>query len=294
MVTAPRDARHPGAPPARSWTLVEARQEILRRVEQQLLDVPMLPEVAQEALGMLQDPSCDGRRLSSLIHRDQAIAAHLLRIASSPLYHRGAQLVSLQQAVSRLGTRTIGEIILAVCTKSGTFRVPGFEAEVQRLFRHSYATAFLARQAARIRRSSQEEAFLGGLLHDLGKLAALQCVGQVAAPAAKLDPAALEALLFEVHCEVGAAIAAAWKLPAALSEVMRHHHDPESAPGAKRAAHLTAFADRLAYAMFDEGSADAAALAAHPSAMALNLYPEDVTALIAEREPITRSLEVMP
>ena len=84
-----------------------------------------------------QDDSCDARRLSRMIHRDAALAGHVLKLANSPLYAPTVPIVSLQQAVSRLGMKKIREMALVAACQAKVFRVPGQDARVRQLDRKS-------------------------------------------------------------------------------------------------------------------------------------------------------------
>src|SRR5688572_21842385 len=120
------------------------------------LKVPMLPQVATDVLQAAGDDKCDAARLSGLIHKDPALAGRVLKIANSPLYMAKSPLVSLQQAVARLGFGTLTEIALAASVESGVFAAPGFEAEIQSLWQEALATAAFAKEIARLRRLNVE------------------------------------------------------------------------------------------------------------------------------------------
>ena len=79
MDTAIRDSRNVGMPEKFEQALVE-------RIDKGRIDLPVLPQVAGRVMALAGDPSADAARLSALIHQDQALAAHVLRIANSPAY----------------------------------------------------------------------------------------------------------------------------------------------------------------------------------------------------------------
>ena len=169
----------------------------------------MLPEVTHRVWAAIDRPDGDARTLAGLIRTDAAFAGHLLRIANSPAYASRAPITSLQQAVSRLGFRTLGEIAVIIACKTRAFQVKGHEAEVRDLFRHSLATALLAREVARMRRLDVENAFVAGLLHDVGRPTLIQalvdeharCDGERAAP---LSADNFETVVTVLHEEIGA------------------------------------------------------------------------------------------
>ena len=77
------------------------------------IEVPMLPDVANQVLVLSNDPDSDAAQLAKLIQSDQSLAGHVMRIANSAAYTPNASMVSLQQAVARLGMNLITEIALA-------------------------------------------------------------------------------------------------------------------------------------------------------------------------------------
>ena len=132
-------------------------------------DLPVLPEVAAQLLKLTSDVDCEVADIVALIKRDQSLTSHLLRISNSVRYTTGVTVSSIQQSVARLGLICIREIVVLISCQCRIFDVPDFESHVRQSFRRSLATAAFAQEIARIRRMNVEEAFLGGLLHDVGR-----------------------------------------------------------------------------------------------------------------------------
>jgi len=271
----------------------QAHATVLRdRCERGKLELPVLPEVAHNVRMATDKPDVDPRVLADLVRRDAAFAAHVLRIANSPAYAARSPIGSLQQAMTRLGLRAIGEIALVISCKTRAFSVKGHEAEVRALFQHSLAAGLHAREIARLRRRNIDDAFLGGLLHDVGCPTLIQAlVDQGDDPALpRLGPDDIGAIVRELHEEVGASIIMAWGLPPRLAESVRHHHHPELALDPEAAA-VMALADELAHLGVPVQRIEEDAIRTHPAAAALNLYPEDVDALIAKTSDIISQAE---
>ncbi len=287
------DAEGAGLSAAASRSAEALRSSLARR----RIELPLLPEVPNKVREAAARDGGDARALSELIRRDAAFAGHLLRVANSPAYAGRTPIGSLQQAVSRLGVRTIGEIALVVACRTRAFAVKGREAEVRALFCHSLATALHAREIARMQRLEVEDAFLGGLLHDIGKPMLIQALmDQEAANDADLPPlsrADFDAVVLALHEEVGAEIIVAWNLPARLADAVRHHHHPELAGASEPAAALLAFANELAHLKVPVPEAAELALRNHASAAALNLYAEDVDTLIARGPEVVVQVQAL-
>ena len=77
--------------------------ELSWRVAQGKVDLPLLPGVAMEVTNVAAQENADSRVIAELLRKDQAMAAHVLRVVSSPVYSGRTEIVSLQQAVARLG-----------------------------------------------------------------------------------------------------------------------------------------------------------------------------------------------
>ena len=148
-------------------------RELAQRFASASIGLPMLSEVAQQVIRATSDEQADAKALSDLIRKDPPLAGNLLGIANSSLYAPPTRIVSLQQAISRLGVKRIRDIALMVSMQTRVFEVPGLERQVRGVFRHSIATAMFAEDIARLRRLNVEEAFLLGLFHDVGTPLAL-------------------------------------------------------------------------------------------------------------------------
>ncbi len=253
------------------------------------LHVPMLPDVVAQVLAATARADSDSRQLAALACRDAGLASHLVRLAGSAMF--GTQKVSsLVQAVTRLGTSGLRQAALLVAAQAELFRVPGHAAEVREILRHSCMAGCFAREVSKLRRCNAEEAFLAGLLHDVGKPALLAAFSDPKRRAhlgvAETDVAAA---VTEHHARAGGLVATAWRLSPMVVEGVACHHAPES-----EIAHTVALADALAkWATVDPAEAAEAeaeaAVRGHASLEPLNLYPEDVGALLARREEVLAS-----
>lgn len=265
----------------------EFQADLLEYIESGKLELPMLPTVVWEVIELTSGSDVDARKLSAIIHRDQALASHLLRIANSPAYKPVMPIVSLQQAVSRLGIRTLGEIAFAVSLQTRVFEAPGYEANIRLLWHHAVSTAAYAREIARMRRSNVESAFLCGLLHDIGKPILLQAlIDRQKTTQVVIDPAAIPGLLDAHHTYVGSLIAEAWALPSQVTESILYHHEAPEGLSHPDAVRITRFADVLSYHLLMPEMCDDESLRRHPAVVALNLYPDDVETLLGKSEAV--------
>lgn len=256
------------------------------RIAAGTLELPVLPEVAAEVVASTGREECDFRVLADLVRRDQAMAMHFLRVANSPLYLPKTKIVSLQQALARLGTGAVREIALLISIKTRTFQVRGYERQLKEQFRHSLGAALFAQEIARMRRHNVEEAFLLGLLHDVGRPVLLQALVDLhKAVGLSPDSAAVEVAATEHHAQVGSALVAKWSLPALAESILLHHGSEGGASDAKGPL-IVALADDLAHFTLDAEPGDEATLRSHRALDALSLYPEDVDKLLDLRQRV--------
>ena len=274
----PSGGSEPKLPEPLAATLAE-------RIESGGLELPVLPDSAAQIVSQTSSANCDFKVVAELIRKDQAMATHLLRIANSPLYRPRTQIVSLQHALSRLGTSAVREIALLISVKTRTFQAEGFGAEVKVLFRHSLGTAVFAQEIARMRRWNVDEGFLCGLLHDIGRPVLLQTLVDLSKEFRLTpDKAAMEAAATLHHARVGHQLVRAWSLPETVATTILRHHDVSG--DVARATMLTSLADVLAHATLDDPPGDEAAVRSHWTLEHLTLYPEDVDKLFAMRERV--------
>jgi HD-like signal output (HDOD) protein len=267
--------------------LDELRRTVAAWVESGALELPVLPEAAQRVIAATRDETTDVRQLAALVTHDQSMAAHVLRMANSALYNTGVPIVSLQQAVARLGMDRVRQISLQVACQGSAFFVPGRMLEVRALFREALGAAFLTAEIARIRRRNVEEAYLCGLFHAVGKPILLQLLSKLEKQRSVLiDRETVVAIQSEFHTKTGAILIKGWGLPATLQESVLWHENPHAAPEASDGAMMTNLGAALARFALGRGEWSEPQIRAHSMIAPLNLYPEDVDVLLLHCEAI--------
>lgn len=270
-------------------------QLLIERIGKGVIELPLLPQVASRILGMVYDPNAEAAKLAALIHQDQALAAHVIRIANSPAYMTRNPVVSLQHAVSMLGMNLMSELAFSASVKGSAFKVPGWDAEVKRLWQHSLASGAYAKEIARMRRFNVESAYLCGLLHGIGKPVVLQTV--IALSKEQRLPLAqqlVHQLLEGYYIQVGLLVAEDWGLPPPVVESIGFHADYHHASTAKQECMTTCLADRLARHFLNPEELTDEAVRDHGVFADLNLYPNDIEALLALKDQVRKVVEAMP
>lgn len=214
-----------------------------------------LPPVAARVLKLLEDDNIDIRDISKVIEADAPLTLKLLRVANSPLYATRTEINSIQQAIITLGLNRLTNIVLGVSIFSRFLMSSQKQAAgmMEKFWWHSSCTGVVAKSVAtKIKRFYKENEFIGGLLHDIGKLAMLQFdstkyleVIKLIGERKILDIEAEREIFETDHLEIGEQIAKMWKLPAELTNIIAYHTNPSEAPDHREIVAVVRFADLL-------------------------------------------------
>ncbi|MDB5038015.1 MAG: signal transduction protein [Bacteriovoracaceae bacterium] len=223
------------------------RGRIKETVSAQTFDIPLLPGVATQVLQMANNPKAGLDDLEKLVKQDQVIAAKILQVSNSPFYRGISTIVSLRDAMNRMGLTTMKDIVFSLSVKGKVFQARGFEKELENIWQHSVACAVISQMIAKKVGIDGEYSFLAGLLHDIGKVVLIQILAQLEEEERQkkvkemktlskpFDPKSfkidqlhdvLAPVVFqEYHAAVGAFVATKWKLPSLISQVIQFHHE---------------------------------------------------------------------
>ncbi len=196
-----------------------------------------LPPVAAKVLQLLENEDTDIREIAEIIEADPSLTLKLLRVANSPLYAMRQNVTSIRQAIVTLGLNRLTNIVLGVSIFSRFLMKSKKESAsiMDKFWWHSSSTGILAKTLTKkIGKNYKEMEFIGGLLHDIGKLAMLQFdINKYAQVIEKIEREQImdceaEIEIFGVdHLEVGEHIAKLWKLPDELVDIIGHHNNPD-------------------------------------------------------------------
>ncbi|MBI5672469.1 MAG: HDOD domain-containing protein [Nitrospirae bacterium] len=274
--------------------LEQLEQALVQKIKAGDVELPLLPQAASQVMALASDPSADAAKLSALIHQDQALAAHVLRIANSPAYMPRSPVVSLQHAVAMLGITLLSEIAFTASLKTGAFKVPGYEDDVKQLWRHSLASGAFAKEVARMRRVNVESAYLCGLLHAIGKPVVLRTATTLASQQRiALEKPVLAGWIAGYHTEVGALIADKWGLPKQVAVAIQYYGDYDHATEFRQECLLTCVADRLASHLLTPDEMPEDTLRDHSVFAELNLYPQDIDTLLLTKDQVITIVNAM-
>lgn len=211
--------------------------------------LPSAPKAFREILTCLQRPDASLADAARIIGRDVAMTANVVKLVNSAFFGARQPITTADRAVAYLGMDTLGVLVLGHSAfKSGVATgIPGFSLE--HLWQHSLDTAMAARTVAlseKLSPAQAEEAFLAGMLHDVGKVIFATRPAPADDPAASAEDAT--ARMDAQHAEVGAYLLGLWGFPNPIVEAVAFHHAPSHAAGdGLTLPRLIHIADRLAH-----------------------------------------------
>jgi len=214
-----------------------------------------LPPVAARVLKLLENDNVDMRDISKVIEADAPLTLKLLRVANSPLYATRTEVNSIQQAIITLGLNRLTNIVLGVSIFSRFLISSQKDAAelMEKFWWHSSCTGIVAKSlSSKINHYFKETEFIGGLLHDIGKLAMLQFDSakykqcqELVTEHLVVDKVAEKEVFGVTHVDVGYEIAKLWRLPEELATVIYNHEHPSKAEKHKELVAVVRFADML-------------------------------------------------
>ncbi|HEC74079.1 MAG TPA: HDOD domain-containing protein [Methylophaga aminisulfidivorans] len=275
----------------KSPSVAEIETLLTQAINDGFIEVPMLPVTANKALSMANDPNSNASDMAKLIESDPALAGHVMRIANSAAYTPMSNLVSLQQAIARLGMGIISEIALTAVIGAKLFNTPGYESYVEKQWRHALATSLWAKEIARQSRANVEVAFLTGLLHSIGRPAIIQTVLDHSAKYDwAIEPMTLHDIEDHFYLAVTTMVVTRWEMPTLVVEALQSLKNMSiGEPGVKVSA-IVSLASHFATAMLTSTSLDIDDFTKLPSVQMLNLYQDDMTQLLTLNDQVEERL----
>ncbi|MEO1585210.1 MAG: HDOD domain-containing protein [Planctomycetota bacterium] len=236
------------------------REQILSEAIGEISHIATLPEITLKIIELVEDPSSTAQDLHNLISIDPALCSRVLKVVNSSFYGLPGQIASINRAIVMLGLNAVKNIAIAASLAKlfrGGQLTPYFAA--RDLWDHSIASAAATKLLAdKLGYGLTDEAFLAGLIHDIGFMVEMQydrnkmidVLDRVKPDTDGVpsgDMLEAEAEIFGVtHQEFGFALCERWKFPKTLASVTRYHHNPSEAPSEHRTlCNLVYVADRI-------------------------------------------------
>lgn len=237
------------------------REAAVQAAVREISHIATLPEITLKIVELVENPKSTAQDLNKIISTDPALCARILKVVNSSFYGLPGQIGSINRAIVMLGLNAVKNIAIAA-SLAKMFRggdiAPGFAA--RDLWNHSIATAAIAKVLAdTLKFALSDEAFLAGLIHDIGVMVEMQSdrgklveVIEKVAPNADGVPsgdflAAEEQVFGATHQDFGMGLCEKWKFPKSFMTVCGYHHRPlEAQPELRMLTSMIYVADRLA------------------------------------------------
>jgi len=200
--------------------------------------LPSLPSIAIEVIDLVQQQDVNIKQIANTIQHDPALSTKILKTVNSSFYGQSHSISTISHALVVLGLNSVKTLALGFSLVANLKDSGGEGFDHIRFWKRCLYSAVAARTLAKqFGLVQQEEAFLGGLLQDMGMLALNQTINveyqQVMRESGDehRNLAEVERRIIGLdHMQVGAALASRWNLPPLLTEPIRYHHNPDEAP----------------------------------------------------------------
>jgi putative nucleotidyltransferase with HDIG domain len=195
--------------------------------------LPVVPSVCRELDAVLARPDFSMRELALVVEKDPALCGKLLQVVNSSFFSIGRKLATVQDAISYLGTTMLKNLVMSVSLwRSLEEARPEAVSRLQRVHTHCQRVALLSRKIMSASRAKAEEAFVAGLLHNIGETLLIVYLPERYERASALAKQTgkpfhvVEHELYGVdHAELGAHLLDAWGLPFPVLEAVAFHHN---------------------------------------------------------------------
>ena len=155
-----------------SGTPREILKDFIKKFKYGKVDLPVLPKVVQEIQKVMSNPTTTVNDLAKVIEKDAVISVRLIAVANSPMYRGTEKIITIKQAIPRLGIKETQSIVSAIANKN-LYQTKDirFKILMEKLWLHSLVTAYASRAICKkIMISETETLFFMGLIHDIGKV----------------------------------------------------------------------------------------------------------------------------
>lgn len=241
-------------------TTATQREQVVTDAIREISHIATLPEITLRIVELVESPRSTAQDLHKVIANDPALCSRILKVVNSSFYGLPGQIGSINRAIVMLGLNAVKNIAIAASLAKlfrGGDLTPAFSAKG--LWKHSVSVAATAKLLAdKLGLAFSDEAFLAGLLHDIGLMVemqydrnrlveVLQQVGVDAAGVPAVDMLEVEEQIFGAnHQHFGAGLCEKWKFPNNFRFATGHHHKPlELAPDCRTIPCVIHAADRL-------------------------------------------------
>jgi len=197
-----------------------------------LSDIPTIPAYLSRLMRALDNTDIPAKKIAELVERDQALTTKVLKSANSAHYGQQKKVSTVELAIILMGLNTIKEIVVGMLIKRFFANIPSYLFDAQNFWHYTIFCGACSRVLARrFRFKLAGEAFVAGLMHDLGILIIVQHFTHEYREISKLVDSgkfnlirAESVVLGSTHADIGGWLAEHWSLPNQLVEAVSYHH----------------------------------------------------------------------
>ena len=221
----------------------KSRELIKTRIISKMQDIKSFPQFVIETMRKLNDPESNAADVARSLSRDEGLVLRILKLANSAAYGLSRNITNISEAIAMLGYKSVSNIILAATVYSAMDKgLSGYALDRGELWRHSLMVAYTSRQLAKLtEKVGTEDAYVGGLLHDIGKVILNDyvrfgygiIVKMVEEKHIPFTEAELKVLGFD-HAMIGEIMIERWEMPKAYVAAVAYHHKPNDLPDDKK------------------------------------------------------------
>jgi HD-like signal output (HDOD) protein len=210
---------------------------IKEQLSQETLNLPMFHPIAVKLQGVLSNNDFSIEQVVALIIRDPALTSQILRLANSPFFSGLAKVTTITEAVVRLGAAEVASVAMMATQQSSYHSItnPELKSYSQLLWRHAIGCAIGSRWLAERTgcRHLSQEAFIAGLLHDIGSLLILKALEGILNSGDDVKVFTrdlITEIMTAMHAESGYQLMERWNLPELYCVIVRDHHKEQCDP----------------------------------------------------------------
>lgn len=208
-------------------------EQINAYIKEENFQLPVFNEIAMRVLKMARHENYDIKEMSQLIYQDQVLVTEVLKAANSPFFGGLSPITTIKDAIVRLGSRQVADLVLLASERSKyAAKDKKLNNLLGRLWKHAVACAIGSQWLARKLNYHEKDhqAFIGGLVHDIGKLFLLRVIDAMQqdenAPL-NISYDLSQELINSFHPEHGYKLLKQWNIPEIYCVIARDHHDEE-------------------------------------------------------------------
>jgi len=214
----------------------EIVQDIINKYKKDEIELPVLSKVVHEIQEAMSNPTTTVDQLAKIIERDAVISVRLIAVANSVVYRGTGKVVTVKEAIPRVGVKETHSIVTTISNKSiYDTKEKQFKSIMENLWLHSLASGYVAKSLSmKLKLGETDKYYFMGLIHDIGKVLLLKAFSDMHSKNNSLDINEIMAAIHEAHASFGGAILRKWGYSETLIRIPLLHEGPDFRPDADR------------------------------------------------------------